>query len=149
MGSNKNPRVIFNCDYCRKEATEKPSHYARSIRHFCSTNCYSHFREEIMPKEEQNAFGSGLEPEQRKLRKWCRSTLNHAIRDGLITKKDCEICGRKSQAHHDDYTKPFDVKWLCFYHHRKLLHNQNPIYENPELLKEQAGQSKPVFRKKD
>ena len=135
MGYNKNPRVIFNCDYCKKESSDRPSHYALKVRHFCSMKCYADFQRELLPKEEHNAFGHGNSPEERQQRKWCRSTLNHAIRDGLITKKDCEMCGHKSQAHHDDYTKPLDVKWLCFYHHRKVAHNQNPIYENPELIK--------------
>lgn len=134
MGNNKNPRVIFNCDYCGKEATDKPSQYFKNIRHFCSMDCYAKFQKELLPKEEHNSFDHGLSKEERQLRRWCRSTLNHALRDGLITKGKCEICFRDAQAHHDDYTKPFDVKWLCFYHHRKEMHDQKVIYENPELL---------------
>jgi len=130
MGYNKNPKVIFNCDYCGKESSDKPSHYSRKVRHFCSMECYANFQRELLPKEEHNRYGSGLSTEDKKQRIWCRSTLNHAIRDGLITKKDCEICGRKSQAHHDDYSKPLDVRWLCFYHHRKIAHNQNPTLTN-------------------
>lgn len=130
MGNNKNPRVIFYCDYCKKESTDKPSSYNRKIRHFCSMECYANFQKEFLPKEEHNHYGHGNSIEERKRRVLCRSILNHAVRDGLITKKDCEICGRKSQAHHDDYSKPLDVRWLCFYHHRKEAHNQNP-----ELIK--------------
>lgn len=41
-----------------------------------------------------------------------------AIRKGELEKKPCEHCGKTEvQAHHDDYTKPLDVKWLCKIHH--------------------------------
>lgn len=43
---------------------------------------------------------------------------NNAIRDGRLTRQPCEVCGlAKSEAHHDDYTKPLDVRWLCRKHH--------------------------------
>lgn len=123
--ANRRP-VSCKCDYCGDVFITKQSAFDKKKRHFCSMACYSSFRADCLPKEEHNRFGRGLSHNERQLRKWCRSSLNHAVRDGLITKKPCEICGRTSQAHHDDYTKPFDVKWLCFYHHRKHEHNQNP-----------------------
>jgi hypothetical protein len=50
-----------------------------------------------------------------------RMALNNAIRDKRMEKMPCESCGSaESQAHHEDYSKPFDVKWLCFKHHREL-----------------------------
>lgn len=44
---------------------------------------------------------------------------SNAIRDGRLIPQPCEKCGAKAQAHHDDYTKPLDVRWLCFTHHRE------------------------------
>ena len=46
-----------------------------------------------------------------------------AIKKGeLIKPIKCEFCKKKStiQAHHDDYSKPFDVKWLCVRCHNEL-----------------------------
>jgi len=131
--ANRRP-FPFICDYCGEQAITTLAVYKKKNRHFCSMLCYAAFQKELLPKEEHNAFGHGNTPEERKKRYWCRSTLNHAVRDGLITKRDCEICGRKGQAHHDDYNKPLDVRWLCFYHHRKEVHKQKPIYENKDLL---------------
>lgn len=40
--------------------------------------------------------------------------VNNAIRDGKLKKQSCEKCGNKKvHAHHDDYTKPLKVRWLC------------------------------------
>jgi hypothetical protein len=42
-----------------------------------------------------------------------------AIESGQIVRKPCEMCGAlKTHAHHDDYTKPMEVRWLCPKHHR-------------------------------
>lgn len=44
---------------------------------------------------------------------------------GRIKKMPCEVCGHeKSDAHHDDYSRPLDVRWLCRKHHR-LWHVEN------------------------
>jgi hypothetical protein len=46
------------------------------------------------------------------------TALGNAIRDGKIKKQPCEVCGSiHSQAHHDDYSKPLEVRWLCRTHH--------------------------------
>lgn len=29
------------------------------------------------------------------------------------------FCGKKGEAHHEDYSKPLEVIWLCREHHRK------------------------------
>lgn len=57
----------------------------------------------------------------------CNYKLTNAVRDGIIIKKPCEVCGNlKSQAHHSDYRSPLKVIWLCFKHHREL-HGQKVI----------------------
>jgi hypothetical protein len=56
-----------------------------------------------------------------------RTAVGNAIRDGKLIRKPCEACGElKTQAHHDDYSKPLDVRWLCFKHHRQH-HGQEVI----------------------
>jgi hypothetical protein len=54
-----------------------------------------------------------------------RTIVSNAVRDGRLQRQPCEICGDvKSQAHHDDYRKPLQVRWLCFVHHREHGHGQ-------------------------
>ncbi len=49
-----------------------------------------------------------------------RAKLRRFVRVGKIVKLPCEKCGNpKSQAHHEDYSKPLDVSWLCFKCHRE------------------------------
>jgi hypothetical protein len=48
-----------------------------------------------------------------------RSAVARAIRSGSLVRQSCEVCGNaKSEAHHPDYSRPLDVKWLCRKHHR-------------------------------
>lgn len=48
-----------------------------------------------------------------------RDAVNNAVRDGRLVPQTCEVCGsEKVQAHHEDYSKPLEVMWLCFEHHR-------------------------------
>lgn len=39
-----------------------------------------------------------------------------AIQSGKLVREPCSACGNKSvktEAHHDDYSKPLEVRWLC------------------------------------
>lgn len=50
-----------------------------------------------------------------------RQIINRAIINNKIDRKDCIICEEKrAEAHHEDYSKPFNVMWLCKLHHTKL-----------------------------
>lgn len=80
-----------------------------------------------------NAYNSALPTNTQKLRRAtasyakrnplkirARNAFHTALYYGRITKKPCEVCGdAKSQGHHEDYTKPLDVRWLCLKHHRE------------------------------
>lgn len=59
-----------------------------------------------------------------------RSRLSMAVLRGTITRPIvCDKCGKKPyriQAHHHDYSKPFDVEWLCTDCHNKVHANDAP-----------------------
>ena len=44
----------------------------------------------------------------------------------IIKKQPCLICGDYAEAHHPDYTNPFNVVWLCRKHHL-ATHGKKPI----------------------
>jgi len=49
------------------------------------------------------------------------SMVSNAVRDGKLEKQPCEVCESTTaiHAHHDDYSKPLNVRWLCASHHRQ------------------------------
>jgi hypothetical protein len=55
--------------------------------------------------------------------------VNNAVRDGRLLKPSaCSRCGREGvrlEGHHDDYSKPLDVVWMCCRCHRRH-HADNP-----------------------
>ena len=55
-----------------------------------------------------------------------------AIRNGKLFKEPCEKCGSEDNihAHHDDYSKPLNVRWLCCSCHNKW-HRDNGEALNP------------------
>jgi hypothetical protein len=63
-----------------------------------------------------------------KERKAAAIAVQKARRAGLLVRQPCVICGhvrpdRQADAHHDDYSRPLDVVWLCRYHHT-MLHRE-------------------------
>jgi len=60
---------------------------------------------------------------ERPIQKTCNK-VSWAIESGRIKKPPyCSCCGRKKKlnAHHRDYTRPYDIVWLCVCCH-KFLH---------------------------
>jgi ribosomal protein S27AE len=54
-----------------------------------------------------------------------------AIASGELKRQPCEVCGKTNvHAHHDDYSQPLKVRWLCPLHHRQR-HPNNKGYARP------------------
>ena len=54
----------------------------------------------------------------------CRRTYRYALEKKRIIRQPCAICGSTDsiEGHHEDYSKPLDVIWLCREHHLEI-HN--------------------------
>lgn len=63
-----------------------------------------------------------------------RKITEDCIRIGLVVKQPCEVCKIEEnvEAHHDDYNKPMDIRWLCRSHH--LEHHKTEA----KLLKQES-----------
>ena len=93
---------------------------------------YANNREEITKKENERRKTPEFREYARNYQKLHRQEksdltsawqkVSRAIRNGCLEKvMKCEICrsGIKVEAHHDDYSKPLDVRWLCSLHHHR------------------------------
>lgn len=57
---------------------------------------------------------------QDELKREAGQAVSSAIASGKLTRQPCVKCSttRGVEAHHEDYSKPLDVVWLCRHHHR-------------------------------
>lgn len=62
-----------------------------------------------------------------------QNRLNYAIRKGRMSRLPCEACGTEERvhAHHEDYSKPLDVHWLCYVCHKKA----HPVSDEDKRIK--------------
>jgi len=55
------------------------------------------------------------------IRKKARREVRRALQTGQLARQACEVCGaERVEAHHDDYSRPLSVRWLCRPHHRAV-----------------------------
>lgn len=62
--------------------------------------------------------------------------LNRAIAKGEVVREPCRVCDTTHNVwgHHEDYTKPLDVLWLCPTHHKALHRHQNEVMKQVMVL---------------
>lgn len=52
------------------------------------------------------------------LKRRAKARVQEALRAGWLHRMPCEVCGvYRVHGHHDDYSKPLQVRWLCALHH--------------------------------
>ena len=99
--SKQNGVISRACSKCGGDLGDR---YGK--QRYC-TSCHAEYMRENRPKHSQ------LSPMAR-MKANARAVARVAQSRGFITQKPCEKCGSKnSQKHHDDYSKPLDVRWFC------------------------------------
>lgn len=69
--------------------------------------------------------------ERNPLKRAAHIIVGNAVRDGKIVNPGVyETCGSvvKIEAHHDDYTKPLEVRWMCQMCHKQWHRTNTPVY---------------------
>ncbi len=96
---------------CNEESCAEP--------YYANGKCRYHYHKQYTKQNPEVYFKSnkeyrGRNPDKRK----AHGVIANAIRRGKMKRMPCEECGsEKSEAHHDDYSQPLNVRWLCRNHH--------------------------------
>src|SRR6478736_5180241 len=111
--------TVNTCPVCGVQVNKKRSDRSNK---YCSRKCYSIDRLAIKENNPNWKDGTGTTnygcqvayrkryPERRN----ARDRVYYAVKTGKLKRQPCYKCGnKKSEAHHEDYSKPLDVKWLC------------------------------------
>ena len=84
----------------------------------------------------REALRAGKRPPPDPFKHDARLKVWAALDAGELVRQPCEACGdARVEAHHDDYAKPLDVRWLCSQHHGEahrgpLRHGTIAAYTN-------------------
>lgn len=113
--------MLYHCSGCKKKKSKKYFHINSTKPDGLNDRCKEcqRIHEKILRPNRGEYFKQYAIENKHKLR--ARFKLQYAVRKGVITKMPCEICGKKKvEAHHEDYSKPLEVRWLCRIHHLKI-----------------------------
>lgn len=106
-----NPLISGRVPY--EQRKESQYHYARK----------DHVKRRV--NELQKVYRNDINKRWKHQARWA---LNKAVKSGVVIRGTCEVCGdNKVDAHHDDYTKPLSVRWMCRKHHAE--HHKNNAAE--------------------
>lgn len=142
----KYPNRVKNSQ--RKYRMKHP-HPPRQISLYCNCGNFidnvKHLRHKHVCRE---CYNKQYKEYQSKPENQIKINAEHEFRSyvikGFIEQENCQICGKKAQSHHPDYTKPLQVIWLCPSHHGKVHHGHKYDLEiiDYEEIKRLAYQEK-------
>ena len=109
---HKNRGRQSQCKECRRELNKK---YKEENREKCLELSRDHYKRNKESYIERARLRS-----KNSVKSKAVSKVNAALKAGKLVRQPCEECGaEKADAHHDDYAKPLEVRWLCRSHHRQ------------------------------
>ena len=132
MGARRDPRyddaVKVYESGCSIEECAELYGITRQAMHKILTRRGAEMRDQLRYGEDNHFYRGGVRASDR-----VHNLVENAIGRGQIVRQPCEVCGADGkaadgrsivQAHHDDYSKPLDIRWLCQpCHHEWHRHN--------------------------
>lgn len=124
------------CKMCVKLRVKKHRNENDSVREYDRRRYWEDpVRMEYQKKQRKEWYANNKDKSRERTKRYIEKNpekrrahhmVSNAIRSGKLLKQPCKICGEPAHAHHDDYTKPLEVTWLCPTHHMRL---HNMIYK--------------------
>ena len=123
----RHPRMadgfLGKCKDCAK--ADVSMHYRANIGHYVA------YERERFKKPERRAAMREYRKARPLEKRKATNLTSAAIHDGRLIKQPCVVCGERAvEAHHDDYSKPLEVRWLCRRHH---LEHHGKVSRAPNL----------------
>lgn len=134
--SNRWLQSWASCRRCSLWYAAPTKELNRGRRVYCSIRCTAahaaatgKFRGEKNPRWQGGVSNDNMryrrrQKEREPVKEAARAAVYNALKRGDLVRRPCEKCGlEKSEGHHDDYSKPLEVRWLCRTHH--VEHHQS------------------------
>lgn len=105
---------LNKCKDCAKRDVREHRAANESVREYDRKRANLPHRQELAKKI--RARWLQRHPERRK----AHLAVQAEVSAGRMKRLPCQVCGAADpvEAHHEDYSKPLDVVWLCVRHHR-------------------------------
>lgn len=109
----------FSCKDCNKAYFKVygEKNLVKEITRF--RKYYNENRESVLKRNRDYVKAGRRKTKPDPYKELARRLLHYAVKTGRVIKKPCEVCGKTDRihGHHEDYTKPIEVVWLCAKHH--------------------------------
>jgi hypothetical protein len=123
----KNYLVKSICANCGNEFFARRSELEKGRAKCCSRSCRNSYwnRGENNPNWKGGISKKYYHYKKLQVKRYpdrirARNIISNRIKRGSIIREPCAICGSMdTEAHHEDYSKPLEVVWLCKKHHRE------------------------------
>ena len=139
MDKHKN-NIKRNCLFCGKEFFTRQYRIDKGYGKYCSLSCSSKntkkFQSMPMYGSDNPNWKGGISKDHMRYKRIqqerypekikARTLLLRAVKENKMKRGSCIICGDiNSHGHHEDYSKPLEVVWVCRKHHREIHGNKH------------------------
>ena len=108
---------LNKCKDCAKKEVREHRRISDSVREYDRRRYYDSHERRKQIAETAQAWR-----EKNKAGYRAHILVKNAVRTGKLIRGVCEFCGtdKNIHAHHDNYSEPLNIRWLCVRHHAQL-----------------------------